>query len=139
MNKDIDDLDDLDKALLERKWHDDIVKGFAKMATALSENNDKVVVDAINKQGGYIEQLVNVLKNVPKLESPIVNVDIPQNFAYLIDKMCKDILSSNQTVINALENRMLPDSFDLIKFNGVTTSVKVNYKEANKINKKYNN
>lgn len=119
--------------------HKTLINSLKAMATALSENNDKVVVDAINKQGGHIESLVNVLKNTPKLESPIVNVDIPQNFAHLIDKMCQDILRSNQMVINALENRILPDSFDLVKFNGITESVKVNYKEANKIKNKYNN
>ena len=132
---DLDDLDDLDNALLERKRHDDIVRGFSKMATALSENNDKEVVNAINKQGQLIGDLVTVLKNIPKPEKPVVNVDVDihKHFSQLINKICCDIVNSNELVIRALDNRMLPDTFDLIKFNGVTNSVKVNYKEASKI------
>ena len=121
--------------LLQDKRHKELTNSLKAMATALSNNSDKAVVDAINKQGDNIGQLVNAIKNIAKPESPIVNVEVnPKEFAVTINKICEDIVASNNKVIETLNTRLLPDTFTLIKDWGeVTTSVKVNYKEANKI------
>ena len=124
--------------LLQDKRHKELTNSLKAMATALSNNSDKAVVDAINKQGDNIGQLVNAIKNIAKPESPIVNVEVnPKEFAVTINKICEDIVASNNKVIETLNTRLLPDTFTLIKDWGeVTTSVKVNYKEANKISVK---
>ena len=64
-----------------------------------------------------------------------VNVEINQDkILPSLQQISKDIIESNNKVIAALENRLLPDNFELVKgYGGITTSVKVNYKEANKI------
>ena len=124
--------------LLQDKRHKELTNSLKAMATALSNNSDKAVVDAINKQGDNIGQLVNAIKNIAKPETPVVNVEVnPKEFAATINKICEDIVASNNKVIETLNTRLLPDTFTLVKgYGGATESVKVNYKEANKITTK---
>ena len=135
----LEENDDIEfEKLLQYKQHKELNNSLKAMATALSKNNDKAVVDAINKQGDYIGQLVDVIKSLPKPdknETPIVNVEInPQEFVSSINKICEDIVASNNKVIETLNNRLLPDTFTLVKnYGGTTESVKVNYKQANNI------
>ena len=135
----LEENDDIEfEKLLQYKQHKELNNSLKAMATALSKNNDKAVVDAINKQGDYIGQLVDVIKSLPKpdkTETPIVNVEInPQEFVSSINKICEDIVASNNKVIETLNNRLLPDTFTLVKnYGGTTESVKVNYKQANNI------
>ena len=140
MNKqidDIDDLDDLDKASIERKWHDDIVKGFSNMTTALSANNDKEIISAIKGQSDILKSgMEQLVKSIPK---PQVN----EVFDYeKIVTSFKDISKKSEDkfealvgkFIETLNNRLLPDTFTLVKnYGGTTESVKVNYKQANNI------
>ena len=127
--------------LLQDKRHKELTNSLKAMATALSNNSDKAVVDAMNKQGDNIGQLVSAIKSMPKPdkpENPIVNVEInPQEFVSSINKICEDIVASNNKVIETLNNRLLPDTFTLVKdYGGTTQSVKVNYKQANNITTK---
>ena len=135
----LDEIDDIEfDKLLQDKRHKELTAYLKAMATAISNNSDKEVIAAINKQGDSIGQLVNAIQSIPKpekQETPIVNVEInPQQFVTSINKICEDIVASNNKVIEALNNRMLPDSFTLVKtYGGMTESVKVNYKESSKI------
>lgn len=135
----LDEIEDIEfDKLLQDKRHKELTSSLKAMATALSNNNDKSVVDAINKQGNNIEKLVNAIQSIPKpekYESPIVNVEVnPKEFVSSINKICDDIVASNNKVIEALEKRILPDTFTLVKtYGGFTESVKVNYKPANQI------
>ncbi len=139
VNKDLED-DDFD-VLLADKRHKELSGTLRNIATALSkEKDDKAIIDAIKGQGNKMSELVDAIKNIPKPEKPekpIVNVEInPQQFVSSINKICEDILASNNKVIEALENRLLPDTFILIKRQGgATESVKVNYKTAKEIKK----
>lgn len=105
------------------------------IATALSKDDDKEVIDAINKQGKNFGELIQAIKSIPQTELPEVNVTLnPKEFVSSINKICEDIIASNEKVIETLNTRLLPDTFTLVKDSrGTTESVKVNYKQANKI------
>jgi len=137
VNKDIED-DDFE-ALLADKRHKELSGTLKTIAMSLSkEKDDKAVVDAINGQGEKVAALVKAIENIPKPEKPEVNVELNQDKVISsLREICTDIVASNKEVIAALENRLLPDSFQLVKgYGGVTESVKVNYKAANLINNK---
>lgn len=127
------------ESLLADKRHKEVAGTLRNIATALlKEKDDKVIVDAIKVQGDKMSELVAAIKSIPKpekLETPIVNVELnPQQFVTSINKICEDIVASNNKVIEALNNRLLPDTFILVRgYGGATESVKVNYKEASKI------
>ena len=106
------------------------------IATALSKDDDREVIDAINKQGSNFGELIKAIKSIPQSELPEVNVTLnPKEFVSSINKICEDIIASNDKVIETITNRLLPDTFTLNKgYGGVTESVKVFYKQANKIN-----
>ena len=105
------------------------------IATALSKDDDKEVIDAINKQGKNFGELIQAIKSIPQTELPEVNVTLnPKEFVSSINKICEDIIASNEKVIETLNTRLLPDTFTLVKDSrGTTESVKVNYKQTNKI------
>jgi len=122
----IDDDDDFEKALRDSE-NEALVKAINSLSTSLSQNNNKEIVDAIKLQSGKIEGLFKNIPEPPKQENP-------QIFINLTQKMCADIISSNNKVITAIENRLLPDTFELKKNSfGITESVKVNYKSAKDI------
>jgi hypothetical protein len=140
--EDIDDIDfdEVDR-VVEEKRHNELKASLGRIATAISSQDDKQVVDAINKQGEQIGKLVKAISEIPKeekSEAPEINVELnPIEFVSSAKQICKDIIESNNKVIEALENRMLPDTFTLIKnYGGVTDSVKVNYKTAKEIKNK---
>ena len=105
------------------------------IATALSKDDDKEVIDAINKQGNNFGELIKAIKDIPQTELPEVNITLnPKEFVSSINKICKDILESNEKVIETLNTRLLPHSFILVKDSrGTTESVNVLYKPSNKI------
>lgn len=117
------------EALLEEKRHNELKSILDKVAISMSENNiiDNTVLNTINIQNNKIAELIKEAQN-SKIE---INFE---EFATLLEKISQDILDSNDKVINTLENRMLPDTFVLVKDTyGVTQLVKVNYKSAKEI------
>ena len=138
MVKEKDIEDEKFEALLEQRRHNELKGLLVKLATAMSGKDDSAIVEAINGQGSKIGELVAAIQSMPKpekQEKPQVNVELnPKDFVASVQELCKEIVGSNNKVIEALENRLLPESFELVKrWNGATESVKVNYKEANKI------
>ena len=124
--------------IIAENRHDEIISSLLKVANAIVDNNsNKEVVDAINGQIGKIGKLAEAIKNIPKQEQQNVNIDLnTKDLVSSINKICEDIIISNNKVIDTLNNRLLPDTFTLVKgLGGVTESVKVNYKEASKIKK----
>jgi len=119
--------------IVAEKRHSELKAVLGKVAASLSEKDDKAVIDAINGQGEKMAKLVKAIESIPKPESPVVNIN-QEKVISSVNEMCKEIIESNNKVIAALENRLLPDTFTLIKsFGGVTESVKVNYKPANQM------
>jgi len=138
MAKEIDIEDEKFEALLEQRRHNELKGLLVKLATSMSGKDDSAIVSAINGQGDKIGALVKAIQDMPKPEKPEkpqVNVQVNQELVISsIQQLCKDIVDSNNKVIEALENRLLPDTFTMVKsWGGVTESVKVNYKEANKL------
>jgi len=116
--------------LLEEKRHKELKTILDKVAISLSENNniDNTLLNTINAQNSKIVEVLKAAQN-SKIE---INFD---EFASLLTKISEDIIASNAKVVYTLENRMLPDTFVLIKDGlGVTQLVKVNYKTAKEIN-----
>lgn len=138
MPKEFDIEDENFEALLADKRHREVSGTLKSIAAHLSKDNDKEVVNAINGQADKIGDLVKAIQNMPKPDAPkMPDVKIeynPQEFVTSVQKICEDIVASNNKVIEALENRLLPDSFELVKNYGITQSVKVNYKSAKQIN-----
>jgi len=132
----IDDIEEIDEREFDDiqadKRNKALIKAFNGLATALNNKDDKAVVVAFNNQADKMEKLVSAIQDIPK---PEVKVDLnPKEFVTSVQKICEDIVASNNKVIEALENRLLPESFVLVKgWNGATESVKVNYKPANQI------
>ena len=125
--------DEFDEIVAEKR-HKEISGTLKTIASALSKDkDDRAVVNAINGQGEKVAALVKAIENLPKPEK--VNVEINQDkILSSLQQISKDIIESNNKVIAALENRLLPDNFELEKgYGGITTSVKVNYKQANLI------
>ncbi len=121
--------------LLQDKRHKEIIKSLSTIAMALNsdEKSDDEIVKAIKGQGENVNNLIKSIQNIPKSQAPIVNIN-QKEISDSLNKICADIVASNNKVIETLEKRLLPHSFELVKsFNGVTESVKVNYKPANKI------
>lgn len=107
--------------LLSKIRHAEIKDKLGSLVSALNKDNDKDLIDAIKSQGNKIGEFANAIDN--------------KKIVSCIEKLRDDIIQSNEKVIAALENRLLPDTFTLIKTKmGLTESVKVEYKPANKIN-----
>lgn len=137
-----DDIEELKfESLLADKRHNEVSNLLKAITDALAKDDNNEVVEAINKQGDNFGELIKAIKSIPKTELPEVNVNLnPTEFVDSINKICEEIIKSNDKVIEALNTRLLPDTFTLIKtYAGITESVKVNYKEARLINQPANN
>ncbi len=100
--------------LLAKSRHYEIKDKLSTLLNTLSNSNDKALVDAIKSQKENMDTFAQIVSS--------------------IGQMRDDIIQSNEKVIELLENRLLPDTFTLIKSRmGLTESVKVEYKPANKI------
>ena len=124
------------ESLLADKRHKEVAYLLKSIVEGLSKDEDtEELIAAINKQGDNFEGLIEAIKNIPKTELPEVKVNLnPTEFISSINKICEDIIKSNERVIETLNQRLLPDTFTLVKsYTGVTESVKVEYKQANKI------
>jgi hypothetical protein len=119
-------------ALLADKRHKELVSNLKSIVAKLSDKNDKELIRAIMGQGDKIELLAKSILDMPP---PEVNIEYNEKeFVTFVQKISTDIIESNEKLIKVLENRMLPDTFTLIKtYNGTTESVKVNYKPAKTI------
>ena len=127
--------DEFDEIVAEKR-HEELSSTLKTIASHLSKrNDDSAVVKAINDQGGKVAELVKVIEKIPMARNPTPNLEASNDkFLHSINQISKDIIESNNKVIASLENRLLPDTFELVKgYGGVTTSVKVNYKPANKL------
>ena len=136
MSVDNEDIEQIEfERLLADKRHKEHSYLLKSIATALSKDDDKEVIDAINKQGNNFGELIKAIKDIPQTELPEVNITLnPKEFVSSINKICKDILESNEKIIETLNTRLLPHSFILVKDSrGTTESVNVLYKPSNKI------
>lgn len=114
-------------ALLKDKQHKELKTLLGTIATSISTTEDKEIIKAIGSQTIKVSELIDELKIIKNELST-------EEFAILTEKICSDIIESNNKVINTIENRLLPDTFGLIKDEyGVTQLVKVNYKTAKEI------
>lgn len=114
-------------ALLKDKQHKELKTLLGTIATSISNTEDKEIIKAIGSQTIKVSELIDELKIIKNELST-------EEFAILTEKICSDIIESNNKVINTIENRLLPDTFGLIKDEyGVTQLVKVNYKTAKEI------
>jgi hypothetical protein len=121
--------------LLLQKRHDELNSSIKNIASVLQSEN-ALMIRSIQEQTKKMEQVSMLLTELKKLEKP--KYELPNNDALTksISYLCEEIVSSNNRVIESIENRLLPDSFTLVKnYQGMTTSVNVNYKQANRIKK----
>lgn len=129
------------KAIKEEDRHKELKKYLGEIVTAINnDNGDKELAKAIEKQAENVGKLVKAIQDMPKeekQETPEIKVEVNQEIVISsIGKIAKEIIESNDKVIAALENRLLPDTFTLNRgYSGQTDSVKVNYKSAKDINK----
>jgi hypothetical protein len=123
---------EFDARLLEKR-HKELISALSVIAESLSEDNDKDLLDAILAQGEKLKEVVGLISKIP---APKVNVDFDlTELKTSFESIKNEIIESNNKVVNSIENRLLPYSFDLNRqANGLTTSVKVNYKTAKEIN-----
>lgn len=132
MGKELDLEDEQFETLLADKRHRELTVALKNIATNLANKDDSGIVEAIKEQVVKMEELVSVIQS----HNPEVNVELnPKEFVTSVQKIGEDIIASNNKVIEALENRLLPDTFDMVRAygNSPVQSVKVNYKQANKI------
>jgi hypothetical protein len=121
-------------ALLLQKRHLEIIETLKLISENLTkEEQDSGVLEAILAQGEKLKTLVNLISQIP---APEVTVDVNlDELKTAFQNIKEEIIQSNTKVIETIENRLLPFSFDLNReSNGLTTSVKVNYKKATEIN-----
>jgi CMP-2-keto-3-deoxyoctulosonic acid synthetase len=119
--------------IVAEKRHKELAQKLGDVATALSMQSDQAVVAAINGQGDRVASLVKAIENI---QQPIVN---NEKIVSLMNQISTDILESNSKVIQALEGRLLPDTFELQRsYGGIVQLVKVKYKSSKEI-KDHNN
>jgi hypothetical protein len=129
--------DDENKAfddLLADKRHKELVSALRVISTSLNKEDKTAIVDAIHAQGLNTEKLIGLIKEVQKQEQPTININ-NDKISDALNKICADIIVSNNKVIEALESRLLPDTFEMSRgyAGGVVESVKVKYKSAKEI------
>lgn len=125
--------EEFDSLLLEKR-HSEIIIALSAIAESLTKDGDKELLEAILAQGEKLRGLIDLVSKIP---APEVTVDVNlEELKLTFESIKEEIISSNTKVVETIESRLLPYTFDLIKENGVTQSVKVNYKEANQINNK---
>ena len=117
--------------ILAEKRHSELKKGLSNLVLAIKEKEDKTLANAIVAQSLIFKKAMDeVIKSLPKGED---SQNLLSSFKLIADMTVSKIEASNNKLIEALENRLLPDTFDLIKNYGETKSVKVNYKMASEI------
>lgn len=116
-----------------QKRHSEIIEALKLISESLSQEEDNSVLEAILAQGEKLKGIIDLISKIP---APEVTVDINlDELKASFESIKQEIIDSNTKVIETIENRLLPDTFTLNReTNGLTTSVKVNYKQANKIN-----
>lgn len=120
---------------LRAKQHKEQMSALKGIATLLNKpekpNEDKQIIDAINKQGAAIEKVAAAIQNQPKPEKPEVNVTTDNKE---ILPLLKEIKEGNENILRALENKPMVEKFDFEKDNwGGIKTAKVVYTPANKI------
>lgn len=133
-NEEIDEKEEKEfEMMLLEKRHKEILRSLRSIAENLSKDNDKELAKIISIQGDKLESLSKFLLDF-KMPNPEISFKT-ESFESFFENIKNEIVASNQSLINTLENRPLPFSFDLERgYGGVTTSVKVNYKSAKQIN-----
>ena len=115
-------------ALLLDKRHEEMKTLLEKIITALSSANNTDIILQTKK----LSQVVELLQSLIAVNTKS-SVDVSP-----IERACNEVVKSNERLISSIENRMLPDSFDIMRdTNGVRT-VRVNYTPAKEINNMYN-
>ena len=117
MDKEITDKEFDD--IVANKRHKELLKSSEDLLTSLKEisktllnNNDAEISVALQNQANKINELVKTIITDSKKE---INVEYPKEFVSLVNTICKDILSSNNKVMESISNRLLPNTFTLIK------------------------
>ena len=129
----------LREKMLAEKRHDELAGTLKGIANSLkNDDGDKKIADALKEQAGKFSELTKVIREIPSPEKPQVNVELnPKEFVTSIREMTDEILKSNNEVIQALENRLLPETFTLNRtYGGTVDNVKVNYKTQKEIKNK---
>ena len=119
---------------LAKKRHKETMGALKGISSLLNkpqkENDNKDVVDAINKNIEVTKLLVQSIKEIPQPEKPEVNITVPQQeIITSLQGICDKIVASNEEVIKALNNKTLVDEFKIEKDQwGSFKTVKVIYK-----------
>jgi hypothetical protein len=108
--------------LLAENRHEELIRELKKIVYTLNEFNEENISE---KNLDYNKLLTTFEAISDKSQNETV---------ILLNGIRDDIIESNEKLITSLENRLLPDSFSLVRNNyGHVQEVKVNYKSANKI------
>jgi hypothetical protein len=130
--------DELFADLLADKRHKELVGALRVISTSLNKEDNTAIVDAIYAQGLNTDKLIGLIKQAQRQEQPIVDIN-NDKISDALNQICTDIIASNNKVIEALEGRLLPDTFEMLReYGGVVQSVKVNYKSSKEIKNYYN-
>lgn len=130
--------------LIAENRHDEIIKSFNNITSALLKQDDKLIADAIKEQSNKFEDLAKSISEKPPINFDLNTKDFVTSILLVRDEIVEsnkktviafeENVKSNDKLREAIETRLLPDTFTLIKNYGVTESVKVNYKPSNQIN-----
>lgn len=130
--EEIEEIDDkeFDDLQAERR-NKALIKELKKIGEIIATSTDKGLIEAIAQQQEKMILLINSLQNPKKDEK------YQKEFLSLTEKIRDEIIESNNKLIETIELRQLPESFELVKNQfGVTQSVNVKYKQAIDINNK---
>lgn len=121
--------------LLAEKRHKEVTQSLKGIATLLSKpeksNEDKQIIDAINKQGEAIERVAAAIQSQPKPEKPEVNVELNNTE---VVTLLREVKEGQKAIIEAFGNRPMVDKFDFEKDNwGNIKTAKVIYKPMNQV------
>lgn len=116
---------------LADKRHKELTGAMGKVISAVNQKEDKAVAEAIKENARATQGLVQVIKDIPKVETPQVNVDVNQKEVITsLEGICNKIIESNNKLIEAFNKRPVVEEFKLEKDNyGNTKTVKVIYKK----------
>ena len=128
----VEEVEEIDDKLFDdlqaEKRNNALIKELKKIGELIAESSDKAMIESITQQQEKIVLLINSLKKDEK------GVKTQESFVSLTEKIRDEIIESNTKLIEAIENRDLPVSFDLVKNSfGVTQSVNVKYQKAKNI------
>lgn len=133
-----DEIDDIDEIEFEKETaatrHKELKGALRGLATAISQKNDTKVAEAIKESANASQAVAEAIKNIPQPKSPDVKVQISQQeIVTSLEAICKRIEESNKTVVDALENKLMVDSFEFTMDYGNYKTAKVNYKPMSQI------